>query len=69
MTKRFRVFSESRSLSFRGEFYNAFNQTQFSSWNTSATFNAQGQQINAAFGQANGARLPCNVELSARFVF
>lgn len=43
--------------------------TQFSSWNTSATFNAQGQQVNAAFGQANGARLPRNIQLSARFVF
>jgi hypothetical protein len=69
VTKRFAVFSESRTVSFRGEFYNAFNHTQFSGWNTSAIFNGQGQQINAAFGQANGARLPRYVQLSARFVF
>jgi hypothetical protein len=68
-TKRFKIFSESRVLSFRGEFYNAWNHTQFSSWNTSFQFNAVGQQLNPAVGQANGARPPRNVELSARFVF
>jgi hypothetical protein len=69
VTKHFKVFSESKVLSFRGEFYNAFNHTQFSGWNTSATFNGQGQQINAAFGQASGARPPRAVQLSARFAF
>jgi len=69
ITKRFNIFSESRTLSFRGEFYNAFNHTQFSGWNTSATFTPQGQQISAAFGQANAARLPRYIEISARFVF
>jgi hypothetical protein len=69
VTKRFPIFSESRTISFRGEFYNAFNHTQFSGWDTGAVFNPQGQQINAAFGQANAARLPRYVELSARFVF
>jgi hypothetical protein len=68
-TKRFKVFSESRVLSFRGEFYNAWNHTQFSSWNTSFQFNAAGQQLNPAVGQASAARPPRNVELSARFVF
>src|SRR5579872_334408 len=69
VTKRFKVFSESRILSFRGEFYNAFNHTQFSSWNTSFQFNAAGQQINSAVGQPSAARQPRNVELSARFIF
>ena len=70
VTKRFKVFSEARSLSFRGEFYNAFNHTQFSGWNTTATFSPTGQLLsNTPFGQANGARLPRYVELSARFVF
>jgi hypothetical protein len=68
-TKRFKLFSESRLVSFRGEFYNAFNHTQFSSWNTSFQFNSAGQQINPAVGQATGARSPRNVEISARFVF
>jgi hypothetical protein len=69
VTKRFAVLSEKRTVSFRGEFYNAFNHTQFSGWNTSAVFNAQGQQISPTFGQANGARLPRYVQISARFVF
>jgi len=70
VTKQFPVFSESRRLSFRGEFYNAFNHTQFSGWNTTATFSPTGQLLsNTPFGQANAARLPRYVELSARFVF
>ncbi len=69
VTKRFPVFSESRWLAFRGEFYNAFNHTQFSSWNSGFQFNAAGQQINPALGQANGARPPRNIQLSARFEF
>jgi hypothetical protein len=69
VTKRFKVFSEARILSFRGELYNAFNHTQISSYNTSFQFNAAGQQLNPALGQANGARPPRNVQISARFVF
>jgi hypothetical protein len=69
VTKRFRILSEARTLSFRGEFYNAFNHTQFSTWNTSFIFNSLGQQINSAVGQANGARPPRNVEISAHLVF
>jgi hypothetical protein len=70
VTKQFRVFSESRFLSFRGEFYNAFNHTQFSGWNTTATFSPTGQLLtNTPFGQANGARLPRYIQLSARFTF
>jgi hypothetical protein len=64
-----RSFSEARILSFRGELYNAFNHTQISSYNTSFQFNAAGQQLNPALGQANGARPPRNVQISARFVF
>jgi hypothetical protein len=69
VTKRLKVFSEARILSFRGELYNAFNHTQISSYNTSFQFNAAGQQLNPALGQANGARPPRNVQISARFVF
>jgi hypothetical protein len=69
VTKRFRIFSESRTLSFRGETYNSFNITQFSSWDSSANFNAQGQQISATFGHASAARSPRTVQLSARFAF
>jgi hypothetical protein len=63
------VFSESKTLSFRGEFYNAFNHTQCSGWNSSAIFNAQSQQINLAFGHANAARPPRTVQIPARFAF
>ncbi len=69
VTKRFHIFSESRVLSFRGEFYNAFNHTQFSSWNSGYQFNLAGQQINPAVGEANGARPPREIQISARFDF
>ncbi len=69
VTKRFPIFSESRVLSFRGEFYNAFNHTQFSGWNSSFIFNPAGQQISRTVGQANAAFPAREIELSARFVF
>jgi hypothetical protein len=49
--------------------YNAFNHTQFSGVNSTARFNAQGQQINAQFGQLNGARDPRVMQGSLRFQF
>jgi hypothetical protein len=60
---------EKMHLQFRAEGYNAFNHTQFSGVNTSAQFNAQGAQVNAAFGQLNGAANPRIVQLALRFNF
>lgn len=68
-SKRFPLFSEDRYLQLRGEFYNIWNHTQFSSYNTTARFDAAGRQINAAFGQLSGTRDPRKVQLSLRFMF
>ena len=56
-------------LQLRCELYNAFNHTQFSSFDTSARFDAQGNQVNAnlgAFTAASPARL---VQLAVRMAF
>jgi len=64
------VFHEHARFQLRFEAYNAFNHTQFSSVNTSATFNtATGQQTNAAFGTVTAARGPRVGQISLRFIF
>jgi hypothetical protein len=67
--KRFRLFSEKRTLLIRTELYNAWNHTQYSGLYTSARFNPQGQQVDANFGTPNAARAPRNIQVSARLVF
>ena len=69
MFKNFPLKNETRSFQFRWEFYNTLNQTQFSSMNTTATFNAAGLQTNAALGQATGARSARIMQASLRFKF
>jgi hypothetical protein len=54
--KNIPLTSESRYLQFRWEIYNAFNHTQWSSIDTTARFDASGNQVNTRFGQVNGAR-------------
>jgi hypothetical protein len=56
-------------LSVRGEAFNIWNHTQFSGLFTSAQFQPGGAQIDPNFGLPSAARLPRNVQLSARFVF
>jgi hypothetical protein len=60
---------EERYFQFRGEFYNAWNHTQFSGYDTGARFNPQGQQINANFGALTGTRDPRKIQLSLRLMF
>jgi len=43
---------ERLSFQLRGEFYNAFNHAQWTTFNNAAKFNGGGQQINTLFGQA-----------------
>ncbi len=69
ISKRIPLKSEQRYFQLRGEFYNIWNHTQFSGYNTSARFNPAGEQINAAFGQLTGTRDPRKVQLSLRFMF
>jgi carboxypeptidase family protein len=59
----------SRRLQVRWEAYNVFNQVNWSAINTTATFNPQGQQTNANFGQATAARAPRIMQGALRFTF
>ena len=54
---------------FRGELYNAFNHTQFSSFDATARFDAAGNQVNGQFGQFTAARDPRLIQLSMRVQF
>jgi hypothetical protein len=56
-------------LQFRAEFYNAFNHTQFNAWNTTARFDANGNQINTQLGQATAAYNPRQIQLAVKFLF
>ena len=58
-----------RRLQFRWEAYNVFNQVNWSAINTTATFNPQGQQTNANFGQATASRAPRIMQGALRFTF
>jgi hypothetical protein len=68
VSKRIPV-TETRYFQVRGEFYNAFNHTQFSGVDSGARFNPAGQQINLNLGAYNGARDPRRIQLSLRFMF
>jgi hypothetical protein len=59
----------SRRIQFRWEMYNVFNHTQWATINTTAQFNPQGQQVNAAFGQALTARSPRVMQGAIRLSF
>ncbi len=61
--------SESRYLQFRWEMYNAFNHTQWSSIDTTARFDTNGNQVNTRFGQVNGARNGRVMQGSLRLTF
>jgi hypothetical protein len=67
--KNIPLYRERVKLQLRGEFYNAFNHTQFTNWNTSATFDAQGNQANALFGQATAATPARRIQVAMRLAF
>jgi len=62
-------FGGNRRVTFRCELYNAFNNVQFMTVNTSAIFNAAGQQINGQFGQYTAARDARRIQLTTRIDF
>ncbi|HYO84043.1 MAG TPA: hypothetical protein VES20_21750 [Bryobacteraceae bacterium] len=53
----------------RGEFYNAFNHTQWSGLDTTARFDAQGRQVNTQFGQVISTRPGRRIQLALRIMF
>ncbi|MEK7750582.1 MAG: hypothetical protein AAB654_01605, partial [Acidobacteriota bacterium] len=69
VSKRIPWKGEERYFQLRGEFYNVWNQTVFSSYDTGARFNPDGQQINANFGAFTGTRDPRKIQLSLRLMF
>jgi hypothetical protein len=58
-----------RRLQLRWEMYNVFNHTQFSGLDTTARFDAAGNQVNARFGQVTSTRAPRIMQVAVRFVF
>jgi Carboxypeptidase regulatory-like domain len=69
LMKKIPLGSEQRNLQFRGEFYNAFNHTQYAGVDSSAVFDPDGTQINGEFGQVISTRFPRVIQLSLRFQF
>jgi hypothetical protein len=69
VSKRIPWKGEERYFQLRGEFYNAWNHTQFSSYDTGARFDPTGKQINANFGALTGTRDPRKIQLSLRLMF
>ncbi len=69
ISKRVPLFSEARYVQFRTEMFNAWNHTQFSSYYTTALFNAAGKQTDPNFGAYSGARSPRTIQFSLRVNF
>jgi hypothetical protein len=58
-----------RKLQLRWEIYNVFNHTQFATVDSTARFDAQGNQVNARFGQVITTRQPRVMQIAIRVVF
>jgi hypothetical protein len=58
-----------RYLQLRWEAYNVFNHTQFNGVDTTARFDAAGNQTNANFGRVTSTRAPRTMQASVRVVF
>ena len=67
LQKSFRPFGEGRELQFRADAFNAFNHTQWSSFNTYDDRIPSGPQ--SQFGHITGARPGRHMQLNMRFVF
>jgi hypothetical protein len=60
---------ERAKVQLRWEMYNAFNHTQFSNFNSTARFDAAGNQTNATFGQLSSTASARVMQGSLRFIF
>jgi hypothetical protein len=67
--KNFPVAGERRYFQLRWEMYNAFNHTQYSGVDSTARFDAAGNQVNARFGEVTSARAARVMQGSLRFTF
>jgi hypothetical protein len=68
LVKSFPIWERVRAQ-FRAEFYNAFNHAQFSTFDTTARFDATGAQVNGQLGQFTAARNPRFVQLALKATF
>jgi hypothetical protein len=68
LKRAFRI-KENKGFEFRMDCYNAFNHTQYNGVNSTARFDANGNQINGQFGWMTGARPPRRMEASIRLRF
>lgn len=69
LLKRIPLRGERFKLQFRSEFYNAFNHTQFTALDTGARFDAQGNQVNARFGEFTAADSARHIQFALRLTF
>jgi len=69
LTKLIPLGSERTNLTFRSEFFNAWNHTQFSSVDSSANFNPAGEQKDGLFGSYTGSRNSRTIQFSLKLVF
>ena len=67
--KNFPLVKERLKMQLRSEFYNAFNHTQFTTWDTTARFDPAGNQVNASFGQDTAAASARILQFSLRAYF
>ena len=58
-----------RKFQLRWEIYNLFNHPQWNTVDTTAQFNAAGQQIDPAFGTVTTVRTERRMQVSVRFQF
>jgi len=56
-------------IQFRCETYNTFNHTQFTGLDTTARFDAQGNQVNGQFGQFTAAARARSIQFALRASF
>ena len=67
--KNISLGGSARKLQLRWEIYNVFNQVQFATVDSTARFDAAGNQVNARFGQVISTRPPRVMQIAVRFVF
>ena len=60
---------ESMRLQYRLEMYNVFNHAQFNGMDTTARFDAQGNQVNTRLGEFTSALAPRVMQMGLRFQF
>ncbi len=67
--KNFSIYKEQLRAQLRVEAYNVFNHTNFRGVDTTARFNAAGQQVNPTLGQYTSAVFPRRMQLAFRITF